>query len=131
MKIEVGMYIRTYYDFYRGKIGKIIKSYKGELEIAYKDCRVNTSIAKFIDDNTNYFDGLRYKTSYDIKDLIMAGDLIEDSMNGINEVIENEEKDLVIPLTEHMSPYISIKYLDIISVVTKEQFEREKYVIGE
>lgn len=31
MKLEVGMWIRTFDDRNRGKIGKIIKSYKNEL----------------------------------------------------------------------------------------------------
>lgn len=129
--LKVDMYIRTFDDFYRGKIGKIIKCYNGELEIDYKNCRVNTTVSKFIDDNRNYRDGLRYKTSFDVKDLIMAGDLIEDTLYGINEVIlsDGENNCLEIGLTEYMPPYVNIKDLEIISIMTKEEYEKFKYEV--
>ena len=127
--LKVDMYIRTFDDFHRGKIGKIIKCYNGELQIDYKNRRVNTTISKFLDDNRNYRDGLRYKTSYDIKDLIMAGDLIEDTLYGINEVIGDDKDCLEIGLTDYTPSYASIKSLEIISIVTKEEYQRMKYEI--
>lgn len=127
--LKVDMYVRTFDDFYRGKIGKIIKCYKGELEIDYKDCRVNTTISRFIDDNRNYVDGLRYKTSYDVKDLIMSGDLVEDTQYGINEVIGNDKDGLEIGLTDYSPSYASIKGLEIVSIVTKEEYQKMKYEV--
>lgn len=128
-KLKVGMFVRTFDDFYRGKIGEIIKCYDGKLEIAYKNCRVKTTISGFIDDNRNYIDGLRYKTSYDIKDLIMVGDIIEDTLYGINEVKSGifNENDLEIGLTECMPPYVNIKDLEIIGIVTKEEYQKLKF----
>lgn len=53
MKLEVGIYVRGNYYQYRGKIGKIIKNYQNELEIAYKNGVIKTSVGDFIDDNWN------------------------------------------------------------------------------
>ena len=43
MKLEVGMYVRGKYYGYRGKIGKIIKNYNNDLEIAYTKMKENVT----------------------------------------------------------------------------------------
>lgn len=53
MKLEVGMYVRGKYYGYRGKIGKIIKNYNNDLEIAYMDGVLKTTVCSFLDDNTD------------------------------------------------------------------------------
>lgn len=86
MKLEVGMYVRGKYYNYRGKIGKIIKNYNNDLEIAYTDGILKTTTNSFIDDNFD-IDGRQYVASFNIIDLIKKGDYV----NGV-EVIEIYEK---------------------------------------
>ena len=69
MKLEVGMYVRGKYYSYKGKIGKIIKNYNGDLEIAYKDSIVKTTVSSFIDDNFD-INGKQYVASHNIIDIV-------------------------------------------------------------
>ena len=73
MKLEVGMYVRGKYYGYRGKIGKIIKNYNNDLEIAYTNGVLKTTVGSFLDDNTD-INGRQYVASFDIIDLIEVGD---------------------------------------------------------
>lgn len=72
-KLEVGMFVRGKYYSYRGKIGEIIKCYNGDLEIAYQDSLVKTTVSSFIDDNYD-INGKQYVASHNIMDLIEEGD---------------------------------------------------------
>lgn len=87
MKLEVGMYVRGKYYQYRGKIGKIIKNYNDDLEIAYKDSILKTNVGSFIYDNCD-IDGKQYKASFDVIDLVEAGDYV----NGykVIDIVEND-----------------------------------------
>lgn len=132
MKLEVGMYVRGKYYNYRGKIGKIIKNYNNDLEIAYKDGILKTSTSLFIDDNFD-INGQQYVASFDIMDLIKAGDII---VNGSNEklevfLIDNELMVRNTGLIYDNNYYLPIKNITIKSIVTKEQFEQMSYKIEE
>ena len=127
MKLEVGMYIRTFDDRNRGKIGKIIKNYDNELEIAYKDLRVKTTVGCFLDDNRNYKDGLRVKASYDIMDLIGIGDYVNGyKVTGFDYNFTNTVQKLLCNGDYGIMP-IYVK--NIKSIVTKEQFESISYKV--
>ena len=119
MKLEVGMYVRGKYYQYRGKIGKIIKNYNNDLEIAYANGVLKTTVGSFLDDNTD-INGRQYKASYNIMDLIEVGDYV----NGEKVLLKNEGyikvgtgRDYIVVNNEKF----------IKSIVTKEQFESIKY----
>ena len=119
--MKVGMYIRGNYYQYRGKIGIIIKNYHNDLEIAYKDGVIKTTVSNFIDDNFDK-NGQQYKTSFNIIDLIEIGDYV----NGFP-VIHNAKEhggNIVIVINGNAYTEENIK-----SVVTKEQFESIKYEV--
>ena len=135
MKLEVGMYVKYYQ--YRGKIGKIIKNYNDDLEIAYKDGILKTNVGSFIDDNYD-INGKQYKASFDVIDLVEAGDYVngsrvvkincnfeyvdDDADTGVNEV------DNGLILENNSFIYFGS---EITSIVTKEQFEQMSYKVGE
>ncbi len=132
MKLEVGMYVRGKYYNYRGKIGKIIKNYNNDLEIAYKNGILKTSTSSFIDDNFD-INGQQYVASFDIMDLIKAGDII---VNGSNEklevfLIDNELMVRNTGLIYDNNYYLPIKNITIKSIATHEQIEQIKYEVGE
>ena len=121
--MKVGMYIRGNYYQYRGKIGIIIKNYHNDLEIAYKDGVIKTTVSDFIDDNFDK-NGQQYKTSFNIIDLIEVGDYV------------NGKEVMTISGFKDGSRYIEFdegRYLckseDIKSIVTKEQFDSVKYEV--
>lgn len=118
--MKVGMYIRGNYYQYRGKIGIIIKNYHNDLEIAYKDGVIKTTVSNFIDDNFDK-NGQQYKTSFNIIDLIEVGDYV----NGyrVTYVYPNLIKVDSTDIWE-------IHSHDIKSIVTKEQFAFVKYEVG-
>lgn len=122
MKLEVGMYVRTFDDDNKGNIGLIIKNYDGELEIAYKKYKLKISVSQFIDGNRNYRDGLKVKSSNNIIDLIEVGDYVNGCKvhkiaNCITIILDNEEN------ISWVNPN------DIKSIVTKEQFKANEYVV--
>lgn len=124
MKLEVGMYVRGKYYQYRGKIGKIIKNYNDDLEIAYKDGILKTNVGSFIDDNYD-INGKQYKASFDVIDLVEAGDYV----NGVEVINIDDEwitmSDMQVPILK------SIANGMIKTIVTKEQFEQMSYKVGE
>ena len=132
MKLEVGMYVRGKYYAYRGKIGKIIKNYNSDLEIAYKNGIVKTTVGSFIEDNYDR-NGKQYVASFDIIDLIEVGDIVVDESNNKQEVllIDNEFMVRNIGLIYDNNYYLPIKNISIDSIVTHEQFESMSYRIGE
>lgn len=123
MKLEVGMYVRGKYYNYRGKIGKIIKNYNNDLEIAYKDGILKTNVGSFIDDNYDV-NGKQYKASYNIICILEIGDYV----NGCK-IIKNTLKDggnIVIVQGGNCFTNEEIK-----SVITHEQMEQMSYKIKE
>lgn len=122
MKLEVGMYVRGKYYQYRGKIGKIIKNYNNDLEIAYKDGVLKTNVGSFIDDNYDV-NGKQYKASYNIIDILEVGDYV----NG-NEVFTLIDKQIP-KLVATESGCLCNK--DIKSIVTHEQMEQMAYKVEE
>lgn len=129
MKLEVGMYVRGNYYQYRGKIGKIIKNYNNELEIAYKDIVIKTSVSNFIDDNWD-INGKQYKASYNIIDLIEVGDYVNGyKVSDIyNTKLKFGDNDVVLTFKSNYDTYY-LYVEDIESIVTKEQFESMKYIV--
>lgn len=132
MKLEVGMYVRGNYFAYRGKIGKIIKNYNNDLEIAYKNGILKTTVGSFLDDNKD-INGRQYVASFNIIDLIKEGDYV----NG-QEVYYDEELDFLYVQSFdsdgnfYQTSITKQSFIDNIkSIVTKEQFEQMSYKVGE
>mgnify|MGYP005761515049 CR=1 FL=1 len=137
-ELKVGMYVRGGYYQYRGKIGKIIKNYQNELEIAYKNSIVKTTVGDFIDDNYD-INGKQYKASKNIIDLIMENDLLEieylirpdEYQVEVLEVIKNYEGRLYVnafPRKIFIEDFKSYG-VEIKSVATKEQFNSIRYEV--
>lgn len=123
--MKVGMYIRGNYYQYRGKIGIIIKNYHNDLEIAYKDGVIKTTVSNFIDDNFDK-NGQQYKTSFNIIDLIEAGDYV----NGdkvTEEMIKMRDEQGVFGLPDKNKVFID--EIKVKNIVTKEQFSSMKYEV--
>ena len=122
MKLEVGMYVRT--D--RGKIGKLHKELKDYYELEYP-----RNVCDLVYKNRII------KSSFDILDLIEAGDILE--INGEKyEVIYDESYEklgILIPSKKELSirhsalEYVFKKYE--VAIVTKEQFEQMSYKVGD
>lgn len=127
MKLEVGMHVRGKYYGYRGKIGKIIKNYNNDLEIAYMDGVLKTTVGSFLDDNMD-INGRQYVASFNIIDLIEVGDYVNDSkiINVIHkDICGNEALD-----NQHVFTINGEIYeIDIKTIVTKEQFEQMSYKV--
>lgn len=125
MKLEVGMYVRGKYYQYRGKIGKIIKNYNNDLEIAYKDGILKTNVGSFIDDNYD-INGKQYKASYNIIDLIEVGDYVNGRkvVDIFYDANDNAMEVCVLGSIEYDNNEIK-------SVITHEQMEQMEYKVGE
>ena len=109
---------------YRGKIGKIIKNYNNDLEIAYKDGILKTNVGSFIDDNYDV-NGKQYKASYNIIDILEVGDYV-------NEVKVINIDDEWITMSDMQVPILkSIANGMIKSVITHEQMEQMSYEVVE
>lgn len=126
-KLEVGMYVRGKYYAYRGKIGKIIKNYNSDLEIAYKNGIVKTTVGSFIEDNYD-INGKQYVASFNIIDLIEEGDYIRIATSSKFDHVYYSYGKLVIRDDIDISQY-SNNF--IAEVITKEQMEQMSYRIGE
>lgn len=131
MKLEVGMYVRGKYYNYRGKIGKIIKNYNNDLEIAYKDGILKTSTSSFIDDNFD-INGQQYVASFDIIDLIEVGDIIRYRIDKVSLETKGYLTGVIDITDEEMLKSIKEdKNYHVLQILTKEQFEQMSYKIGE
>ncbi len=128
MKLEVGMYVRGKYYGYRGKIGKIIKNYNNDLEIAYTNGVLKTTVGSFLDDNTD-INGRQYVASFNIIDLIEEGDYV----NGHRVILVNDTFTYASVNVETSGDATCeiIPKNNIKSIVTKEQFEQMSYKIGD
>ena len=137
-ELKVGMYVRGNYYQYRGKIGKIIKNYNNELEIAYRDSVAKTTVYSFIDDNFDV-NGAQYKTSEDITELIEENDLLEieylvrpdEYQVEVLQVIKNFEGKLYVNAFPRKIFIQDFKTygVEIKSIVTKELFDSIKYEV--
>lgn len=131
MNLEVGMYVRGKYYSYKGKIGKIIKNYNGDLEIAYKDGVLKTNVGSFIDDNYD-INGKQYKASYNIINILEVGDIIRyridkvplETKGYLTGVIDIADEEMLKSIKED-------KNYHVLQILTKEQFEQMSYKIKE
>lgn len=112
MKLEVGMYVR----FNRGgiKIAKLIEN-------------INDSQFWKLDIHQDILEGDILKASYNIIDLIEVGDVITtNNMCGEITSIDKENDEIHLACFD----YDTISSVHILSIVTKEQFERVSYKLG-
>jgi hypothetical protein len=73
----------------------------------------------------------KIKHSPNIIDLIEEGDFVEINYYGgkVIETVIRDNNELCIGLIEHQPAYINLKDVEILSIVTKEQFERVEYKV--
>lgn len=118
MKIEVGMYVRS--EIYG--IAKIKSVWSKTIEIDRNNCYGLNGV-------TTSRDSIIGKPSFNIIDLIEEGDYV----NGDVVIVKYELNEL----SEGVLPHVitrSGKHIfedDVVSIVTKEQFENESYKIGD
>lgn len=116
MKLEVGMYCYNKVNRKVG-IGKITSfQNNNNLLISYKNDTELVSIGNVI-------------ASYDIMDLIEVGDILSYKHSAINKIYKEVVNNKVT--LEIFRKYFNEKSLELISVVTHEQFENMEYRIGE
>lgn len=89
------------------------------------------------DANGSIINPEKCKTSDKIKDLIQLGDIVEwkfkdSSFICINEVIQRPETGNTLGVyAEEDDCLIPLEYIDILKILTKEQFEENSFRIGE
>lgn len=123
MVLKEGMYIRTK----DGLIDKVIIDYKG-------CCNSPNCNCKHVSCEHNYYDEENIiKASYDITDLIKAGDVIE-TPKGVfqvgyieNNVIYTDDSKVIACLRK--DEHLCFENTTIKSIVTKEQFDSMKYEV--
>lgn len=131
-ELEVGMYVRTTY-------GRIYKIKKVETKKVYYSC--NPLELQWQDREFVYSEsGMESETaiskaSNNLIDLIEEGDLIE-TPKGIfqvgyieNNVIYTDNSKVIACLRE--DKHLCFENTTIVSIVTKEQFDSMKYVVGD
>lgn len=136
MKLEVGMYVRT-----PKGITKIEEITEDRTEI-YFNCDTGLSISFIKKDFTREEMAEFYKHSHNIIDLIEERDFVKVRIDGIfiNWFMvdlfedENENQELGIGcyedgLLNSISEYRPLKTLEILEVLTKEQFESMSYKV--
>lgn len=117
MEIKVGEYIKTI----AGYIGKIINFSDGMYTAKMKDAIIDL----YIDDIKNHKEN--------IIDLIEEGDyvngyLVKDIDYAFDDVVVNNKNARIVPYIDcNKNNYID----DIKSIVTKEQFNQMKYIVGD
>lgn len=120
MKLEVGMYVRTE----EGEISKIewitFQSWEG-LD--------NTVEASFWLENKERLEYPRdkFKASHNIKELIEDDDLIKFKIYGELFICKVYNKSLI----NYDGEVFDLEELDIVSILTKEQYESMSYKVGE
>ena len=124
MKLEVGMYVRTK----KGNVGKITKITK---ECIFFDRIMYLGFIKTgIQPKYLYKDKIDtrvIKASHSIKGLIEDNDLVKFKIYGELAVCEVYNKSLV----KYDGEVFDLEELDIVSILTKEQFESMSYKVGE
>ena len=139
-KLEIGMYVRTN-DGYIAKLIKKNETWKYEFDgsVVYEfDSQIwDTDYADSYYDETELFESeiecLTIEPSFNIMDLIREGDLV--TLKG--EICKDEVYRVIgvgedtIQLDCFQDGYMCVTADDIKQVLTKEQFMRECYEIGE
>lgn len=123
MELKEGIYVRTKNGF----IDKVINDYKG-------CCNNPNCNCKHVSCENNYYDEENIiKASYDITDLIKAGDVIE-TPKGIfqvgyieNNVIYTDDSKVIACLRK--DGHLCFENNIIKSIVTKEMFDSVKYEV--
>ena len=121
MELSVGMYVRT-----KRGIAKVKSMYvEPNQYIVYTDKDI--TFEYYLNNKSewvaDYCDGY----SFDITDLLQVGDYV----NGYK-VFEKDDYLWIERLDNHEIPHFTrLDYLDIKSIVTKEQFESMSYKVGE
>lgn len=133
-EIKVGEYVRTH----KGYIGKIIGyikkqyMYEGKFD---KDCIfINYKVDKLDVDKLEVADYEIKKHSFKLKELLEKGDYV----NGMEiDEFDDVEGNIYLgfpiyddSLMNTISEFRPLETVDIKSIVTKEQFDREKYIVG-
>lgn len=115
MKLEIGMYIRIK----DGIIDKVTIDYNGHCNSPNCNCK-HVSCEKHYYDESDIV-----KASHNIINLIEVGDYVNG--NPVCQIKKDEHNRIWI----YVDSNFKYGYLeeDIVDVVTKEQFDREKYVI--
>lgn len=127
MKLEVGMYVRTK----RGQIGKIITIGKYNVAIEFNKMWQDIILKENI-----------IKASFDIIDLIETRDILllfdkdyeekykaEVVIDGENfKNVINYEQDTLLNLEYEL---ITNEHIELLGILTKEQFEQTSYKLGE
>lgn len=91
--------------------------------------RINTSVGQLLEDNRNYKEGCRIKTSFNKIELIEDGDRV----NGDYIIQVSPKQDLIFTNLTYYDEksgeerHISYKNEDIKSIVTKEQYQNCEY----
>lgn len=120
--IKIREYIRTR----RGEIDKVIIEYNGK-------CNSRNCNCKHISCKNNYYDEEDIiEHSKNIIDLIEVGDLIK-FKNKLTNSLENEEMIIHIinnDTLEEVKTAIKNKEIEMISIVTKEQFTNTEYKVN-
>ena len=119
MELKEGMYVRTK----DGYIDKVIIDYKGYCNNPNCNC-------KHVSCEKDYYDEEKIiKTSYNLIDLIEEGDYVNGDL--VTFISSNPQKNQKgkhrIILNDSYSLFG--KYENIKSIVTKEQFESQKYIV--
>ena len=89
------------------------------------------------DANRSIINPEKCKTSDKIKDLIQLGDIVEwkfkdSSYIYINEVIQRAEAGKTLGVyAEEVACLVPLEYIDILKILTKEQFEENSFRLGE
>lgn len=117
MEIKEGMYVRTK----DGYIDKVIIDYKGYCNNPNCNC-------KHVSCEKNYYDEEKIiKTSYNLIDLIEEGDYVN-GVEVIGKEFDNFNKEyLQCGVGDYVICTFEVK--DIKTILTKEQFESQKYIV--
>lgn len=125
MNLEVGMYVRT-------KKGIITKIELNKNDLLNPCNLFSTKETGLIGDIQEWYEEECTKASYKIRDLIEVGDFITYKQSNMHWSIPtrvsgryNRQQEL----SELVVGDIPLKNVEITSIVTKEQFEREAYKI--
>lgn len=119
MKLEEGMYVRTK----QGTIEKVIKRYD-----TLSGCKVEVNEDfRFKHYEHNYIKHIK-NASHNIIDLIEIGDYVNGSK--VLDISEDENNRIWI-YTDSKNNECCFSESEIEDVVTKEQFNSQKYVVGE
>ena len=122
MELKVGEYVRTEF----GNIGKFYRPASENADVYY------IYIAKDGTKISSRYDSI-IKHSFDIKDLVQAGDIILYNVNSKMTDIEIVKEHIDARTQEKTLRvgFWSLEQVKIKEILTKEQFTQMKYIVGE